>query len=79
MVTLGLWQGLIAQEHALIERMVETTAARVKSELTEEMGDRVLPLLRDRFNYLAADGTTQQLFRASPVAVAASLGLGVQF
>lgn len=41
--------------------------------------DGILPLLRDRFSYLAADGATQQVFQASPVAMAATLGLGVQF
>jgi hypothetical protein len=41
--------------------------------------DGVLPLLRDRFSYLAADGTTQEIFRPSPLAIAATLGLGVKF
>jgi hypothetical protein len=41
--------------------------------------DGVLPVLRDRFSYVAADGTTQEIFRPAPLAVAATLGLGVQF
>ena len=45
-VALLLWQALIAQEYAQIERTIQSEAASVKNEITARMESRILPLTR---------------------------------